>query len=249
VILELDLGNTRVKWRVLDKRLSVLRRGRGVVEEWLRHGVPAEWAALSVQRIRAASVLSAQTEVSLAALILKTMNLKVEFARSVGTSSGVSNAYAEPQKLGVDRWLALLAAYKIANAPALVADIGSALTVDVVDRGGRHRGGYIIPGPRLMQNALLRDTERVRFPEIPVLTDVSFGDGTAACVAGGIAAAQVGAVLVALQRAEALLQDKVKIFVTGGWGGELGERLIEMGRPDFLLIPELVLDGLRWASP
>lgn len=249
MILELDIGNSQAKWRLLDSGLQVQSRGLGTIDAWLKKNTPSAWRAGEVRRIRAASVVSADVEQELADRLDSVLGLPIEYARSVAMSADMRNGYTEPNRLGVDRWLAALAAYKIASASVLVVDIGSALTIDVVDREGCHRGGYIIPGPRLMQNALLRDTERVRFPEFASLGALSFGRDTAACVAGGIGAAQVGAVLVGLQRARTQVGDVVRMFVTGGWAPELSECLREVGCADFVLAPELVLDGLRWALP
>lgn len=249
MILELDIGNSQAKWRLLDSGLQVQSRGLGTLSEWLKAHTPSAWRVGEVRRIRAASVVGADAELELANRLDSVLGLPIEYARSVAMSDGMRNGYAEPNKLGVDRWLAALAAYKIARAPVLVVDIGSALTIDLVDREGCHRGGYILPGPRLMQNALLRDTERVRFPQLTSLGDLSFGRDTAACVAGGIGAAQVGAVLVGLQSARIQVGDVVHMFVTGGWAPQLSECLRAVGCCDFALAPELVLDGLRWALP
>lgn len=248
MILELDIGNTRAKWRLIDERKQVSARGSGEVSEWLRCGLPDEWCG-GVVRVRAASVVGAEFELKLAHKIRDSLGLEVEFAQARAQDAGLRNAYVDPQSLGVDRWLALLAAYKQAAAAVLVVDIGSALTVDLADRNGGHRGGYIIPGPHLMQGALLRETDRVRFAESDSLGGLAFGRDTAACVGGGIAAAEVGAVLVALQLARAEVGDDVRVFVTGGWSLGLGERLQEVGLADFVMAPELVLDGLRWALP
>ena len=249
MILELDIGNSQAKWRLLNSGLQVQSTGLGTIDEWLKNNIPSAWKDGEVRRIRAASVVSADTENKLGDRLNAALGLPIEYARSAAMSAGLRSGYSEPNRLGVDRWLAALAAYKIAKAPVLVADIGSALTIDVVDRKGGHCGGYIIPGPRLMQSSLLRDTERVRFPEFTLFGDLSFGRDTAACVAGGIGAAQVGAVLVGLQRARTLVGDVVQVFVTGGWAPELSACLLEVGCSDFVLAPELVLDGLRWALP
>lgn len=249
MILELDLGNSQAKWRLLDSGLQVRSAGRGSVEEWLQTDLPTIWKTGEIRRIRAASVVGVDIERELADKLDSVLGLPVEYARAAAMIAGVRNGYAEPGKLGVDRWLAALAAHKAVKAPVLVADIGSALTIDVIDRDGCHRGGYIIPGPRLMQSSLLRDTERVRFPEFTSLGHLSLGQDTAACVAGGIGAAQVGAVLVGLQQAQALVGEAVRVFVTGGWAAELGECLREAGCDDVVLAPELVLDGLRLALP
>ena len=81
-----------------------------------------------------------------------------EFAQSREQVGEVRNAYAEPGHLGVDRWLAVLAAYKRARGACCVLDAGSALTLDIVRRDGQHEGGYIVPGLTMQRAALLERT-------------------------------------------------------------------------------------------
>ena len=73
-------------------------------------------------------------------------------------AAGVVNGYADPSLLGVDRWVAVVGAYHRVRGAVVVADIGTAATIDVVAADGRHRGGYIVPGPRLMVASLLGGT-------------------------------------------------------------------------------------------
>ena len=61
--------------------------------------------------------------------------------------AGVHNGYADPEKLGVDRWLALLGAIDFAGpGDKLIIDAGSAITVDLLTKDGEHLGGAILPG-------------------------------------------------------------------------------------------------------
>jgi type III pantothenate kinase len=55
---------------------------------------------------------------------------------------GVRNAYPKHNKLGVDRWLAMLAAYHYYNAPVCIVSCGSALTLDIVDSQGSVNGCF-----------------------------------------------------------------------------------------------------------
>ncbi|MDP1069535.1 type III pantothenate kinase, partial [Klebsiella pneumoniae] len=65
-------------------------------------------------------------------------------------------------RMGVDRWLAMLAAWQRVGQSCWVVDCGSAITLDLLDAEGRHQGGYILPGLRLMQQSLLGNTAEVR---------------------------------------------------------------------------------------
>jgi type III pantothenate kinase len=138
--------------------------------------------------------------------------------------------------MGVDRWLAMLAAWQRLHAAVCVVDAGSALTIDLVDSSGQHSGGYIIPGSFLMERALLLDTGRVRFAE-QVEYGLAPGVSTAQAVRHGIALAQVGAVGLAIDRADQPMQ----LVFTGGGAQQLRDLL---GR-DGELVPELVFDGLE----
>ena len=74
--------------------------------------------------------------------------------RTLPEAAGVRIAYAEPSRLGVDRFLALLGAHARGPGPWLLVSAGSALTVDLLDSSGQHRGGVIAPSPEHMRAAL-----------------------------------------------------------------------------------------------
>lgn len=249
MILELDLGNTCWKWRLLDgDSLLVVERGLAESVQWLAGTFPVSWNR-GLRRIRIASVVDAQVEQALAAELSAGFSATIDFARACASCAGVRNGYVEPARLGVDRWLMMLAAYREFEQPVLVVSAGSALTIDVVDRRGGHCGGYIIPGPRLMAESLLRDTAKVRFAPKDSLGDLLFGLETEHCVHNGIAVAQVGAVKLAWKRAEAMLEDAVEVVVAGGYGEGLAACLGELGIHRHHVRRELVLDGLKWALP
>lgn len=249
MILELDLGNTCWKWRLLNpESATVLERGTAESGQWLKGALPESWG-VQLSRIRIASVIGAQAEQALNAALTARLSVPIEFARSTSECAGIRNGYIEPGRLGVDRWLMVLAAYREFEGPVLVVSAGSALTIDVVDRGGQHCGGFIIPGPRLMAESLLRDTAGVRFARKDSLGDLLFGLETDHCVHNGIAIAQAGSVKLAWKRAEAMLEDAVTVVIAGGYGEGLAGSMNELGIHHWHLRKELVLDGLRWALP
>lgn len=249
MILELDLGNTYCKWRTLGADNNVLARGLDDRQRWLEGIFPSLWSG-AVERVRIASVLGDEIERNLNAQLQTQLNCPVHWVRSQRSCGGVHNAYAKPERLGVDRWLAMIAAWQRAQRSVLVCDIGSALTIDWVDAGGRHRGGYIIPGPRLMAESLRLSTDRVRFDDDQALrSDLDPGMDTGACVGNGLAVAVTGAVLVAYRRAEAQGVGPTALYLTGGYRDALAQNLRALGVDDLHLEMELVLDGLRIAAP
>ena len=83
------------------------------------------------------------------------------FLSSVSHQAGVSNGYAIPESLGVDRWLAMLAAYHKFKSAVCVIDCGTAVTLDVVDSEGQHQGGLIMPGLQLMRASLIMNASDI----------------------------------------------------------------------------------------
>lgn len=248
LILELDLGNTRAKWRIVKNQTDVIAQGVANINEWLNGQFPEAWRS-GVDRARIASVLASTTENELLAKMQSELCVPSQLARSVASCSGIIGAYADPERLGVDRWLALMAAYKLGNDAVMVVDVGTALKVDVVDDAGRHRGGYIIPGPTLMENALLQGTDRVRYEDVQSFESVALGLDTRSCVQHGIAAALVGAVLVAIEQCRSIIGKQPRFCLTGGSGAMLEQYLHNAGISDIRFEADLVLDGLRWALP
>ncbi|NNE38037.1 MAG: type III pantothenate kinase, partial [Gammaproteobacteria bacterium] len=66
-----------------------------------------------------------------------------EFIDVCDKVSGVTNGYKYVDQLGVDRWMAIIAAWNIVQNNVMVVDIGSAMTIDLVNKEGVHLGGYI----------------------------------------------------------------------------------------------------------
>jgi type III pantothenate kinase len=183
--LLLDLGNTRLKWALQAQPDGWLARGAvDWQEEGLAAALASAWAGLPrPEQVIAASVVDAAREAQVAAMAERLFARTPTWLRTPAHACGVRNAYAEPQRLGVDRFLAMVAAHADGRAPCVLAGVGTALTLDALAADGRHLGGLIAPGPRLMQQSLLDATARVR-PERPGEI-VELADNTADAVASG----------------------------------------------------------------
>jgi len=145
--LDIDMGNTRTKWRC---------GGEG-------GALPAPELPCPVvapERVRVASVLGNRG--SIAAEIRRRFNVEAEFAATSASLAGVRCGYREPHRLGVDRWLAVVAAWQRTHHALAVISVGTAACADFVDADGRHAGGYIAPGLRLLVDVLDRRTAGVR---------------------------------------------------------------------------------------
>lgn len=240
MIFECDIGNTCSKWRLVDSTGSVADSGR----VFNRDGFSELRGLDKARRARVASVAPDHVQQQLVER-LRPFGLEAEFALSTVAAAGVTNAYgAHSEKLGVDRWLAVVAAYQRVKAAVLVIDAGTALKVDWVDADGAHQGGYIVPGAEMMKASLLAGTGKVRFDE-DAIAELEFGRTTAAAVAAGILASQVGVVNVAMMQAKRRTAEEFAILLTGGDSAALIDRLDH----SVVQVPDLVLDGLQWLLP
>jgi type III pantothenate kinase len=243
MILECDIGNTRCKWRLLDPDDGG-RLDAGVFAH--AEGFASLADLGSVSRVRAASVVAASVVEQFDAKCRQYLGIDVEHAISAACCAGIENAYADPETLGVDRWLAMVAAYNQSRRAVVVIDVGSALTIDVVDSQGRHQGGYIIPGKRMMEDSLFANTGRVTFDrEKLVSKSCEFGCSTDLAVGHGTLAALVGVVEVSLEGARRVVGSEFDVWLTGG-DALLLRPLIIAGH---YYAPELVMDGLAYALP
>jgi len=159
MILDLDIGNTRIKWQLSDTAV-------GSEKAALHSGIALDMAELleatveqyPVAQVRAASVRGGSLLSELTAVLEQDWQLSVQMAQVVRECQGVTVAYEDLTRLGVDRWLAMLAAYQDAEGACIVVDCGTAVTVDLIDNQGQHLGGYIVPGLRLIPGSLTQNT-------------------------------------------------------------------------------------------
>lgn len=241
-VLDLDVGNSRIKWRcgasvgaLPAPRLPALPRP------------PA--------RVRIATVRGDRE--ALAAAVRRRYGVAPEFATVTPALGGVRCGYPEPSRLGVDRWLGVVAAWRQVRAATAVVGAGTAATFDYVAEDGCHQGGYIAPGLALMRRALHRGTADAGLrgaagKALPAFDACGAGEGptastalgrsTAAALAAGTATMLAGFAEAALARCAA---DDAAVFVTGG-----DARLLASAWPRPVRhAPTLVLDGLAVALP
>ena len=233
--LQLDVGNSSAKWRLVRGGEVV---ARGSYEHGNESGRDTMLACTDeLQQTWIASVSSTERNASLASSLKQRWGVEAWFARTSGRTGPVRNSYEQPERMGVDRWLAILGANRRLPGRFAVVDAGSALTIDIVADSGLHEGGYIIPGPELMERALLLDTDRVRFEE-EAGYELRPGRSTAEAVRHGIAVAQAGAVALALERAG--VEPGQRLFCGGG-----APALLNLLATAEHYAPDLVFEGLE----
>lgn len=141
MILELDCGNSFIKWRVLESSdASVRAEGIAGSDIALIDSLVA-LPGLLLTRCRLVSVRALEETDKLIAALVGAFGVAVSCATSAREMSGVRNGYEDFQRLGMDRWLAMLGAFKLASGACLVLDFGTAATADFIGPDGEHLGG------------------------------------------------------------------------------------------------------------
>lgn len=247
MILELDCGNSFIKWRVLD---ADVRRvvGEGVVDSDLAllESLKA-LKGLTLKFCRLVSVRTADETSALISQLTAAFGVSVVCAAPSREMSGVRNGYEEFERLGLDRWLAMLGGFQLASGACLVLDFGTAVTADFISSGGEHLGGFICPGMPLMRNQLRTHTRRIRYGDLAAeraLESLVPGRTTVEAVERGCSLMLRGFVLTQLELARSYWGGDFAVFLTGGDAGLVSEIV-----PEARVVPDLVFVGLAMACP
>ena len=118
-------------------------------------------AGLDLKFCRLVSVRTDEETAALVSLLTGAFGVSVACAAPAREMSGVRNGYEEFERLGLDRWLAMLGGFHLAAGACLVLDFGTAVTADFIAADGQHLGGFICPGMPLMRNQLRTHTRKI----------------------------------------------------------------------------------------
>jgi type III pantothenate kinase len=245
MMLLIDAGNTRVKW--------ALAQADGALGEWIMQGAVTHadmpqlelaWceagAAHGITRILIANVAGNALRVQLEYVLQRCLqDLQPEWFASLPALAGITNGYRNPAQLGCDRFSAAIAGHTLApGVPVIVANCGTATTIDAVTADGVFLGGMILPGLGLMASSLARNTAQL--PQIAQdgkLPD-GFADNTDDAILSGILAAQSGAI----EHACAVHQ-AAECIVSGGAAPYIAPML----KVPYRIVENIVLIGLHAA--
>lgn len=249
--LLVDIGNTRVKWALLRGRApgrmhAQAHENRATA---LRNVVQA--APRGVTRILAVSVAGLRLERALAAAARTRFGITPEFLHPARSAGGVRNGYREVWRLGLDRWAGVIGAHALVPSRAVViANIGTALTIDAVTAQGRHLGGAIAAGPDTMIASLLSGTHGIRRRArgsrqgggagIGARSIKLFAADTASALESGAVFAAAGLIDRAVSDAAGVMHANPVLLLTGGAAQALRRHLKTPSR----VVPDLVLRGL-----
>lgn len=247
MILELDCGNSFIKWRVLNTAAGGLF-AEGVVDsdQSLVDSLLA-FDGLSLRNCRLVSVRTGEETEALTQILEQTFGVSVVCAKPASEMSGVRNGYDDYERLGLDRWLAMLGGFHLAAGACLILDFGTAVTADFIDANGEHLGGFICPGLPLMRNQLRTHTRNIRYGDLAAeraLTSYAPGRSTAEAVERGCSLMLRGFVLTQMELARSYWAEGFTVFITGGDSGLVADVV-----PGARIVPDLVFVGLAMACP
>jgi type III pantothenate kinase len=247
MILELDCGNSFIKWRVLATASCVLV-AEGVVDS--DQALVVSLGAvldLSLCKCRLVSVRTTEETEALVDLLEREFSVSVVCAKPAREMSGVRNGYEDYERLGLDRWLAMLGGFHLASGACLVLDFGTAVTADFIAADGEHLGGFICPGMPLMRNQLRTHTRKIRYGDHAAelaLTSQAPGRTTVEAVERGCSLMLRGFVLTQIEIARSYWGGSFTVFITGGDAG-----LVADVAPEARVVSDLVFVGLAMACP
>jgi type III pantothenate kinase len=253
--LAVDIGNTRLKWAFFASAAPgapVLSHGAEFLENidklaegpWQAHGAPERMLGCCV----AADAVKRRVEEQMEEL----WDVPAHWVVSRPQEAGIVNGYDHPTRLGADRWVAMIGArHRVLSRgparPMVVVMVGTAVTVEAVDEGGRFLGGLILPGHGIMLRALESGTAGLHVPTGEVR---EFPTNTSDALTSGGTYAIAGAIERMANHVRRHCGAEPACFMTGGAGWKMAPYL----EGAFELVESLIFDGLlviareRWPA-
>lgn len=240
-MLLVDIGNSTIKlqsWQTEGLQSSAGIRIKSGWTDFLQHYLASVEASKCHYACVPGSLAKDEFHRCLDGKVIPKNRHKLASGKS---AAGVVSAYPEAQRLGVDRWLALLGGAGVTKRDAIIVDAGSAITVDLLREDGLHLGGAILPG----FNTSIR-----RFKEILSVADFNHaeiaenekpGCSTESCIHINYEAGESGYLGRLIDRWFGLLASNAILIVSGGDAG----RVTRHPNHDYQIIPDLVFRGMR----
>ena len=240
--LLVDIGNSGIKWASFRRALEpggVIRLAPPLDE-----GLATAWGGLEKPAgVFVSNVAGDAVAAEITRYCLGSWSVEPVFLKVTRECNGLVNAYADAGQLGIDRWLAMVAAWSRCQTGVCVVDCGSAVTLDIIQEEGRHLGGYLLPGAWLMQEALVANTDGIRARPGPP-SGSEPGTGTESCLRNGTYLAVAALIDRVVSNCRRRHGDGLRCFITGGGAGPVMGLLSVSFDHD----PDLVLEGIAIAA-
>lgn len=245
-MIVLDVGNSRIKWRSTDMPDSrAVSSVEALSKQWL------DLSAVGKMALYGCNVRGPKLAEEINVIARQAFSSEVCWLSSQAQAAGVSNAYASPAQLGVDRWAAIVAAYtRNPGRACIVIDAGTAITVDAVDEHGQHRGGVIMPGLNMLFEGLGRaaQLQNIEADQRAHLAQesVALACSTEVAIVSGVVFSMRGGVRHVIEQQCRQINAKIHaipIIITGG-----DAHMLTFESLQTQWLPDLVLDGVTLLS-
>lgn len=242
--LAIDVGNTRLKWAQYaspQPGAALIAQG-AVFLETIDHLAETDWKGLAPPSSMLGCVVAGEGVKRRVEEQLELWDVEPRWVVSSREACGLSNGYDHPNRLGVDRWVAMIGARHRVLAqgrprPVLVVMVGTAVTVDAVDASGHFLGGLILPGFGLMLRALEMGTAGLKAPTGEA---VDFPTNTSDALMSGGADALAGAVERMYRKLRQRTGEEPALVMSGG----AAVKLAPITELPFETVDTLIFDGL-----
>ena len=230
--LLIDIGNTRVKWALVDRKLFA----KGDASDWsLVQKQKDEFQSIWISCVGKDSTFKQVVKQLRELSDIEPISVKVS-----AKACGLVNQYKSLDRLGVDRWVAAIGARALRpTGELIIIDVGTAVTIDCVDAESNYLGGVILPGFAMMHDSLVGKTAGISsLRQDPVAI---IGQNTQECVNSGAHYGLVGAI----ERIVSEIRvdhggDSTQLLITGGDA----EQVIASSHLPFDHQANLLFDGL-----
>ena len=158
-----------------------------------------------------------------------------------GMKTGIILHYENPRAIGADRIVNVVGAFDQYGGPAIVIDIGTATTFDVINENGDFMGGVIAPGIMASSEALISSTAKL--PGVELVTPKNIiCHNTIHGMQAGIIFGYVGQIDEIVRRIKVEYgSDQMKVIATGGMATMIYKESSTIDKIDHFL----TLNGLR----
>ena len=242
--LAVDIGNTRLKWAlyVSPQPGSAVMAHGAVFLETIDQLAETDWKNIPAPGSMLGCVVAGEGIKRRVEEQLELWDIDPRWVVSSAHAAGVTNGYDHPNRLGADRWVALIGARHLVCSrgrprPALVVMVGTAVTVDALDETGHFLGGLILPGFGVMQRALEMGTAGLK---VPTGEFVDFPTNTSDALMSGGTNAMAGAVERMYRKLQARTGQEPVLLMSGGASSKLSA-ITEL---KFEMVERLIFDGL-----
>ena len=247
-IIAVDIGNTNIAVGFfLDGKENFIRSFPGASETPLRDCLASAWEKIPVLET------SAEGKRDGVIVVSSVKPAWTELVRHIAEDDLQERIYVigediplplsvrvdEPEKVGTDRIVSAAAAYAVVKDAVVVADFGTAVTIDLVDENGVFQGGVICPGFDISAQALKDNT--VQLPKVTVhRPDGPYGKNTADAINCGLYYSIIGAMEEIIRRYAEQVGRWPQTIITGS-----GAEIIKDDCP-FVdnYVPSLVIKGI-----